>query len=125
MVCRLTTPYLRCCFCGRSRPIRSIKYPGGVLKLRDMTIDPAEYPIVQIREVIPGPGRGHRVKGHGGWRTVEELSIAEVMEDPAYEELGLQVKERLVAIVRSYVRAGVISLVELSGGGEGGTSPKS
>ncbi len=43
------------------------------------------------------------------------LSIVEVLEDPEYADLGLQVKDRLINIVRSYMRAGIISLEEITG----------
>ena len=46
---------------------------------------------------------------------IGNLSITEVLEDPEYADLGLQVKDRLTAIVRSYMRAGIISMEELTG----------
>lgn len=107
--------YLRCCFCGNSKPIHSRKYEGGILRLGELTVDPSKYPIVQIREALPGPGRGHKGKGRGGWRTVRELPMGEVIEDPAFSALGIQVKERLIAIVRSYIRAGLIAVEEITG----------
>ena len=107
--------YLKCCFCGHTKPIRSHRYDGGVLKLGSLTVDPSEYPVVQIREVQPGPGRGHKIKGRGGWPVIDTLSIIEVLGDPEYADLGLQVKNRLIAIVRSYMKAGVISMEEITG----------
>ena len=80
-----------------------------------MTVDPSDYPIVQLREVLPGPGRGHKGKGRGGWPVIGGLSITEVLEDPEYSDLGLQVKDRLIAIVRSYMRAGIISTDDIMG----------
>jgi len=106
--------YLRCCFCGNSKPIHSSKYDGGVIRLGVLTVDPSDYPIVQIRDIQSGPGRGHKVKGHGGWPVIDTLSITEVLEDPEYADLGLQVKDRLIAIVRSYMKAGIISMEELT-----------
>ena len=109
----MEVPYLRCCFCGNSKPIHSRKYDGGRLRLGALTVDPSDYPIVQIRDVQPGPGRGHKVKGHGGWPVTGTLSIVEVLGDPEYADLGKQVKDRLTAIVRSYMRAGIISMEDL------------
>ena len=106
--------YLRCCFCGNSKPIHSKKYDGGILRLGALTVDPSDYPIVQLREVLPGPGRGHKGKGQGGLHVTGTLSIVEVLDDPEYADLGLQVKDRLTAIVRSYVRAGIISLEDIA-----------
>ena len=106
--------YLRCCFCGNSKPIHSDKYHGGILRLGELTVDPSRYPIVQIREALPGPGRGHKGKGRGGWPVIGTLSITEVLEDPEYADLGLQVKDRLIAIVKSYMDAEVISINEIT-----------
>ena len=107
--------YLRYCFCGNSKPIHSSKYNGGILRLGELTVDPVNYPIVQIREALPGPGRGHKGKGRGGWPVIGTLSIIEVLEDPEYADLGLQVKDRLVNIVKSYLQAEVISMDEIAG----------
>ncbi|MBA7626013.1 hypothetical protein ES703_33447 [subsurface metagenome] len=107
--------YLRCCFCGNSKPIHSNKYDGGIIRLGALTVDPSDYPIVQLREVRAGPGRGHKGKGQGGWPVIGTLSITEVLEDPEYSDLGLQVKDRLIAIVRSYIDAGVIAVEEITG----------
>ena len=106
--------YLRCCFCGNSKPIHSNKYDGGVIRLGALTVAPSEYPIVQIRDIQAGPGRGHKVKGHGGWPVIDTLSITQVLGDPEYADLGLQIKDRLVAIVRSYMKAGIISMEEIT-----------
>jgi len=112
---RLEISYLRCCFCGNSKPIRSKKYDGGRLRLGALTVDPSDYPIVQIRDIQPGPGRGHKGKGQGGWPVTGTLSIVEVVEHPEYADLGLQVKDRLIAIVRSYMKAGIISTDDIMG----------
>jgi len=111
----LEVSYLKCCFCGNSKPIHSSKYDGGVFRLGALTVAPSDYPIVQIREVQPGPGRGHKGKGQGGWPVTGTLSIVEVLGNPEYADLGLQVKDRLIAIVRSYMRAGIISMEEITG----------
>lgn len=105
--------YLKCAFCGMSKPLYSNKYPGGVLTLKDFTVDPSKYPLIQIREALPGPGRGNKEKGVGGFKTVGEISISDMLEDPAYRALGLKIKDRLINIVKSYIEAGIISREEL------------
>ncbi len=97
-----------------TKPIHSSKYDGGRIRLGELTTDPSDYPMIQLREVQAGPGRGHKGKGQGGWPVVGTLSAVEVFEDPEYRDLGLQVKDRLVAIVRSYMEAGIISLEEIT-----------
>ena len=107
--------YLLCPFCSWSRLIHSSRYEGGVLQLRDFEIEPADFTLVQFREPAPGPGRGNREKGVGGFQAVPELgmTIQDMLEDPRYRELASQVKRRLIKIVRSYIAAGVIDPEEL------------
>ena len=105
--------YLLCPFCSGSRLIHSNRYEGGVLQLRDFEIEPADFNLVQFREPNPGPGRGRREKGVGGFRVVDEMTIQDMMEDPRYRELASQVKRRLIKIVRSYMAAGILSVDEL------------
>lgn len=108
--------YLLCPFCSWSRLIHSGRYEGGVLQLRDFEIEPADFSIIHIREVLPGPGRGHKGSGVGGFQVVDEMTIQQMLEDPRYRELASQVKRRLIRIVRSYVAAGVIDPEELLSG---------
>ena len=105
--------YLLCPFCSWSRLIHSGRYEGGVLKLRDFEIEPADFNIIQIREALPGPGRGHKGSGVGGFQVVDEMTIQQMLEDPRYRELAGQVKRRLIRIVRSYMAAGILSVEEL------------
>ncbi len=100
---------LACIFCGRNRPLRS------GFSLGEFTIAPAEYGVITIRSVGPGPGRGHIGERGEGLRTIGRLNIKEALEDPQYSEIAGQVRDRLVAIVRSYIGAGVISLEEITG----------
>jgi len=79
-----------------------------------LTIDPAEYGVITIREVGPGPGRGHIGERGEGLRTIDRLNIREALENPEFSDIAGQVRDRLVNIVRSYIRAGVISMEELS-----------
>jgi len=100
---------LACPFCGRNRPLNS------GFTLGELTIPPAEYGVITVREVGPGPGRGHVGERGEGLRTIERLNIREAMADPQFAEISGQVKDRLVAIVRSYIGAGVIAVEEITG----------
>ena len=96
-----------------TRLIHSSRYEDGVLKLRDFEIEPADFNIIHIREALPGPGRGHKGSGVGGFQVVDEMTIQQMLEDPRYRELASQVKRRLIRIVRSYMAAGILSVEEL------------
>jgi len=80
-----------------------------------MTIPPDQYGVITIREVGPGPGRGHKGERGEGFRTVGRLNIREALEDPEFHDIAGQVRDRLILIVRSYLRAGVISMEEITG----------
>ena len=41
------------------------------------------------------------------------MTIQDMLKDLEYRDLGLQIKDRLIQIVRSYVKAGVLDLDEL------------
>ncbi|GAH04912.1 unnamed protein product [marine sediment metagenome] len=100
---------LACPFCGRNRPLNS------GFRLGELTIPPDEYGIITIREVGPGPGRGHVGERGEGLRTIDRLNIKEALADSQFSDISGQVRDRLIAIVRSYVRAGVISMEEITG----------
>ncbi len=101
---------LACLFCGRNRPIGHSGF-----SLKAMVIDPSEYGIITIREVGPGPGRGHKGERGEGLRTIDRLNIREALEDPQFSGIAGQVRDRLVTIVRSYIEAGIISMEEITG----------
>jgi len=100
---------LACPFCGRNRPL------SRGFSLGEITIPPNQYGIITIREVGPGPGRGHKGERGSGLRTIARLNISEALENPQYSDIAGQVRDRLIAIVRSYVRDGVISMAEIAG----------
>ena len=99
---------LACPFCGRSRPL------GSGFSLGELTIPPNQYGIITIRAVGPGPGRGHKGERGEGLRTVARLNIREALEDPEFADIAGQVRDRLVAIVRSYISAGAISMDDIT-----------
>lgn len=99
---------LACIFCGRNRPL------SRNFRLGDMTIPPDQYGIITIREVGPGPGRGHKGERGEGLRTIERLNIREALEDPQFSGIAGQVRDRLITIVRSYMRAGVLTIEDLT-----------
>ena len=100
---------LACPFCGRSRPL------SDDFRLGALTIPPAEYGIITVRSVGAGPGRGHKGVPGEGFRTIDRLNISQAMADPQFSDISGQVRDRIIAIVRSYVRAGVISMEEITG----------
>jgi len=100
---------LACIFCGRNRPLSS------GFNLGEMTIPPAEYGVITIRSVGPGPGRGHKGERGEGFRTIDRLNIREALENPEFSDIAGQVRDRLITIVRSYIDAGVIDVEELTG----------
>ncbi len=100
---------LACPFCGRNRPL------SRSFRLGEMTIPPDQYGVITIREVGPGPGRGHKGERGEGLRTIGRLNIREALEDPQFSDIAGQVRDRLVAIVRSYIDAGIVSMEELTG----------
>ena len=79
-----------------------------------MTIDPSDYGLINIRTIGAGPGRGHKGVSGEGFKIIERLNIRDALQDPRFSELAEQIRERFILIVRSYIRAGVIQLNELT-----------
>jgi len=76
----------------------------------------AEWDLMQVREARPGPGRGRKEKGVGGFQLVPEMgmTIVEMLNSsPEHRDYALGVKRRLLVIVEEYVHIGVISPDEL------------
>lgn len=106
-------PQLSCLFCGYNKPIYSKKRVGNRFELKELTIEPSEYGIITIRAVGPGPGRGHKGERGQGLNVIRRLNIGEALQDPEFSYLAEQVRDRLVQIVRSYIKAGVFDVKEL------------
>ena len=103
---------IRCPFCARSKALRSKKYEGGVYRLGPLSTPPSEFPILEIREIQPGPGRGHKGEG-GGFPLVATYSLVEMLNNPQYEPHAQDILERFKAIVKDYIATGVIDREEL------------
>jgi len=98
---------LSCPFCGFNKPIKED------FKLRELHIDPSEYGLISIRSVGTGPGRGHKGEKGEGLRTIGRLNIIEALQDSRHSELAEQVGQRFIAIMKSYLFSGVVSIEEL------------
>ena len=100
-----TQEQLACVFCGKSVPLSRI-YPK-TFENWDIT-----WKIRQVREILPGPGRGIKVKGRGyGFPALEGqgLSILEMIENNVHPEIVEGIKSRLTKIVKAYIEAGIIN----------------
>ena len=100
--------YLVCIFCGKN---------SHLSRLRPEAFDSfsGDWDILQVREALPGPGRGRREKGKGGFVIDRDrsLTISEMLESQGHRELALSVKGKLLRIVAEYLRLGVITMEEL------------
>lgn len=107
--------YLACPFCGKT---------VVTSRIRPETLEnySADWEVLQVREAQPGPGRGIKAKGVGGFvlDPFRSMSISRMMESPEHRDLALGVKNRLLKIVGEYLRVGAITreeIEELIGGG--------
>lgn len=105
--------YIRCPYCAFSSVLYSQKYEGGKFRLGELKTAPSEFPIIEIREALPGPGRGHKGRGRGGIQIVETLDIVQALEHQEYSDIATQVKHRIINIIRSYIDASVINEEEI------------
>lgn len=103
-----THEYLYCVFCGRNTLLSRI--PLASFERFD-----AEWDLLQVREARPGPGRGRKEKGVGGFQVVPEMgmTILEMLDSSEHRDYALGVKRRVLVIVEEYMRMGVISPDEL------------
>ena len=100
---------IACIFCGKS----VIREKIDLAKYENWDID---WKVLQIREILPGPGRGKKVKGGSyGFPVVpeESLSILEMVESGDYDDVVEAIKGRLIKIVRAYIEARIISRDEI------------
>jgi len=75
-----------------------------------------DWVVLQVREMLAGPGRGKRIKGTDyGFPAIKEegLSIIEMLDHEEHREVVEAIKGRLVKIVRAYLAAGIIEKEEL------------
>jgi len=100
---------LACIFCGRS----IIRDKVDLDKYDNWDI---EWKVLQVREMLPGPGRGHKGKtlSHGFPAIPEEsLSIIDMKDNPEYYDIVDAIRRRLTKIVRAYIEAGIIDKADL------------
>ncbi len=102
--------YLACNTCGRSSPLSRVSLDSFE------RFDP-KWALMHTREAKGSPGRGKRIKGVGGFQIVEGsgLSIMEMLDDPEYAPYAEAVKNRVLLIVREYLRVGAITPAEVAG----------
>ncbi len=100
--------YLYCVFCGKNTLLKRI--PLSSFEKFNATWD-----LLQVRRASPGPGRGRKEKGVGGFQLVPEMgmTISEMMNSPEHRDYALGVKRRILVIVEEYIRIGAISPEEL------------
>ena len=100
--------YLGCPFCGKS---------VVTSKIRPETLEnfSADWNILQVREAQPGPGRGIKVKGVGGFviDPFRSMSISQMLQSQEHRDLAIGVKNRLLKIVGEYLRVGAIKRDEI------------
>jgi len=102
--------YLHCNMCGRSGPLSRVSLESFE------RFDP-DWALVHTRQAMGSPGRGKRIKGVGGFQIVEGsgVSIVEMIDDPEYAPYAEAVKDRVLLIVREYLRVGIIDPAEIAG----------
>jgi len=103
------TQYLACIFCGRNTHLSRVKPES--FKSFD-----SDWKILQVRHAEPGPGRGRRLSGVGGFRIDPDrsLSIQEMLESDEYRDLALAIKTKLLLIIQEYLKAGIVSKSEIN-----------
>jgi len=100
--------YLTCIFCGRNIHLSRIRRES-------FESFSGDWRILQVREALPGPGRGRRIKGVGGFVIDPDrsLTISEMLESDEYRELALAVKRKLLLILEEYLNMGIVSRGEV------------
>ena len=103
-----TVEYLACPFCGKTVVLS---------RIRPETLEnfSADWEVLQVREAQPGPGRGIKVKGVGGFVVdpFRSMPIHRMLESSEHRDLAIGVKNRLLKIVGEYLRVGAIEREEI------------
>jgi len=101
---------IACIFCGKS----VVRERIDLSKYENWDVD---WVVFQVREMLPGPGRGHKGKSDGkyGFPAIREegLSILQMKDDAEYGEIVEAIRKRLIKIVKAYIKAGIIKRTEL------------
>ncbi len=100
-----------CPFCLWNRPIKPSE--GGI-PFGEFERSPSETAVIQVREVSPGPGRGRKGKGVGGFPVIEEVSFEDALGDSAYSELAEELKSRLIFMIKDYLKTGILDIEDIS-----------
>ncbi len=103
-----------CPLCIWSRIMGSSKHSEEGFVYGDYLGSPAEVPVIQLRNIQAGPGRGHKGEGGGGFSLAGELSLSEALSDPAHSDFAEGLRSRLIDLVRDYVAEGTISPEDLT-----------
>ena len=104
-----TQEQIACIFCGKS----VIKERMNLERWSNWDIS---WVVRQVREILPGPGRGHKGKSRNyGFPAIksEGLSILGMIELGEYDEYVDAIKNRLIMIVNGYIEAGIINREEI------------
>jgi len=106
------TAYIKCPFCFFNKVLYSDKYPDGEYRFEIPILPPSETPLLEIKEAQPGPGRGHKIKGMGGFQVVEELSIVDMLNDDRYSEQAENILRILKNIFTDFINVGLFDIEE-------------
>ena len=104
-----STRYLACIFCGRNTHLSRVKPES--FKSFD-----SSWKILQVRHAEPGPGRGRRISGVGGFKIDQDrsLTIQDMLMSEEYRDLALAIKSKLLLIIQEYLKAGILSKNEIN-----------
>jgi len=106
------TAYIKCPFCGFNKVLYSDSYMDGEFRWSISSLPPTEESIIEIKEALAGPGRGHKIKGMGGFQVVESLNIVEMLNDDRYAEKAEEILGILRRLFRDYISSGVFDISE-------------
>ena len=106
------TAYIKCPFCGFNKVLYSDSYPDGEFRFSGSALPPSETSIIEIKEALAGPGRGHKIKGMGGFQVVETLNIIEMLNEDRYSEQAEHILKILKHIFDDFIRVGLFDISE-------------